>query len=377
MTRKWARWDTNTLLSAAAQLILSDQLTSQTGKEILQYLAHDFATGGTILNRQQFNGDTSAVYAQRISLDGGSDIAIGSTTQINWDLLGVSTADHFMRNFVVNILAEEKLGLGHSVGNNGNGAGNVPNRRESVFKFVETSAQITSSRYFDDGGTGQFDTDTNFTGFSVIDQAIARFASMREAFDPLTSNTNQHFNDWFSGATLDSIWNVSQIVGAFTAVMDDTINGGLLMTSVGTGFGSIDFNEIRPFNHLGSVAIWQTQRISTTDHQDWSGMAGSITGSVLQKIIARNATNQTFIDLVTGDASVSNTVSSTVPENENLNVYKTELTASDGLLTINGSLEATSSMNLPTVKQQPFCLVDSLSGVNKTSRTLRCEAYNT
>ncbi len=373
MTRKWARFDSQTLSALAGEINLTDQLTGESGKEHSQFISHQFAVGGTIQPRQQYNGDTATNYAARVALDGGIDFLATNLVEINWDLLGVQTADSMVNQTTINLSAQEKLLSGGSVGNNGNGAGNVPNRRENAYKWVNTSAQINASRLFDSAGTGNLDTDSNFTGFMPIDQAIARFASMREAFNPLTAEFKQHFQEWFSGATLPSIWTFA---GPGTSNMVDAINEGYQM-SVGTGTISTAFNnDGRSFDFLNSVCIWLGKRITTTNQNITYGMSDVSPGQASANawsIGSQTTTSTAFWVIATRDGSSSTLTITSVPVNNIFNSFKGELVGATLETTINGFLSNTVAATLPTAGMQPLFFVN---GVGKTGRARYCEAFN-
>jgi hypothetical protein len=374
MTRKWARFDSETLSSPADDLILTDQLSGETGKEHSEFLAHDFATGGTIFPRQQYNGDTASNYSARVSLDGAGDVAVGSVPQINWDVLGINPADHFVRQSTINLSAQEKLVMGNSMSGGIIGAGSAPFRRINAYKWVNTASQITSSRYFDAGGTGQFATTTNFAAFMAIDQAIARFASMRESFDPLTAEFKQHFIDWFSGATLDSIWNFS-FAGTASVAMTDAINEGLTVTA-SNGTGEINFNLIRPFEFNSSVfhATWRP--VSTTNQNIITGFSDSITFAAVPNTFNVGHSTSIFVNnwnIQTGDGTSNTNVSSSNTVNFVFNNWKLELLSASAEASVNGVLDSTVATNLPIFRLQPVFFAN---GVGKSGRIRYIEVFN-
>lgn len=97
---------------------------------------------GATASRMRFNNDTGNNYAWRYSDLGGTD---GTATNSNITVMhsGAPSVPYFFNTFIVNNSGNEKLGINHSVGVGTAGAGNAPNRLESVFKWVNTSSQIT------------------------------------------------------------------------------------------------------------------------------------------------------------------------------------------------------------------------------------------
>jgi len=356
MTRKWARFDSQTLSALAGEINLTDQLTGESGKEHTQFISHQFAVGGTIQPRQQYNGDTAANYAARVALDGGGDFTATNLVEINWDLLGNQQADSMVNQTTINLSAQEKLLSGGSVGNNGNGAGNVPNRRENAYKWVNTSAQINASRLFDSAGTGNFDTDSNFTGFEAIDQAIARFASMREAFQALNNPFNQRFVEWFSGSVLSSIWDQNSLFGSPVFAMVDDINEGFGISHDTTNPSQgaiIAGNTERPFDFDGCVMHTITRRVEANGNTQagWANRSDGDFGNTPDDSVKFQQTSlQTFIRFVTIRNLSTTVVLTTVPSDTIFHHVRQEMFGASATITIEGKLEATSVTDLPILK---------------------------
>jgi hypothetical protein len=100
-----------------------------------------YINGVTVDTGLTFNGDISASYARRWSDDGASDGTAVNGNNIQVDR-GNST--QFLNMFIVNNSANEKLGMYDTVTQNTAGAANSPQRRNLVFKWANTSSQITS-----------------------------------------------------------------------------------------------------------------------------------------------------------------------------------------------------------------------------------------
>ena len=88
------------------------------------------------------------------------------------------------------------------------------------------------------------------------------FPSVYEMTNPLTTVRKQHFWEYFSGATLNSRWaitNWNSVTGA--TAMADEVDGGLKLTTSGNR-SAIQFNDIRPFTHAGSGSevIWVAKK---------------------------------------------------------------------------------------------------------------------
>ena len=103
-----------------------------------------------------FNGDTGSNYAERRSLDGGSDTTAVSQPEI---VLGSNniTAPAFTVGHVSNLASKEKLVTGNINLQNTAGAGTAPQRSEYAGKWANTSNAI-STVTFKNYGTRQFDS---------------------------------------------------------------------------------------------------------------------------------------------------------------------------------------------------------------------------
>ena len=110
-----------------------------TAKKYLWVQAYINAT--TVDTGLTFNGDTGTNYARRWSDDGGTD---GTATGGNNIQVDRGNSTQFLNIFILNNSANEKLGMYHTGTQNTAGAANSPQRRELIFKWVNTSSQITS-----------------------------------------------------------------------------------------------------------------------------------------------------------------------------------------------------------------------------------------
>ena len=91
------------------------------------------------------NDDTGSNYANRDSKDGGAESTQTSASSINGgfndDLVTNSIGKTIM--YIMNIANKEKLVISDSVSGESAGDGTAPTRDENVFKWNNTSAQIT------------------------------------------------------------------------------------------------------------------------------------------------------------------------------------------------------------------------------------------
>lgn len=91
----------------------------------------------------QFNSDTSTNYADRYSYNGGADATDASNTAIKCCATATGNPQ-FIRVFINNIAAQEKLVIGHLIDQGTAGAANVSNRQELVGKWTNISNQIST-----------------------------------------------------------------------------------------------------------------------------------------------------------------------------------------------------------------------------------------
>ena len=129
-----------------------------TAKDNLMILAH--SVNGTQYMR--YNNDTGSNYANRRNEEGGTDSAQTSQTAISFTRN--AGEDMFIVGDLVNIAAQEKLGVYHQVSLNNAGAGNAPKRQEWGHKWTNTSNQITRVTMTSDSGNYSSDDEVVVLG---------------------------------------------------------------------------------------------------------------------------------------------------------------------------------------------------------------------
>ena len=105
----------------------------------------------------EFNSDTGNNYARRNEANGGTDTT--ATSQPHADMgygIGSNSHNKFFNSFIINNASKEKLMINHVTHSGGAGAGNAPERNESVTKWSNTSDQITQIKFqaIDSSGFG-------------------------------------------------------------------------------------------------------------------------------------------------------------------------------------------------------------------------------
>jgi hypothetical protein len=138
---------------------VSDTLSSGTftAKKYLWvqcYLKSNVATPTSKIRVGNNTVDSGTNYAERYSVDGGTDGTVGSIDELDAGVNIDAGESEFHNMFIINNASNEKLMIHHRVGNNsGTGAGTAPNRRENVFKWANTSNQINILQFKADSGT--------------------------------------------------------------------------------------------------------------------------------------------------------------------------------------------------------------------------------
>jgi len=141
-------------LGSAGDLLTSGTIPARKYLWIQYYFK---ATGGNAVDGITFNNSTGTEYAERRSFNDGAEF-----TQVNRLLFEpnggaiVSGNAAFVNLFMVNNSANDKLIIGHAVIQNTAGAANAPNRNEGVWKWDNTSAQITEVD-IDNAQAGSYD----------------------------------------------------------------------------------------------------------------------------------------------------------------------------------------------------------------------------
>lgn len=139
--------------ATASSTVTSISVASIPVRKYLRIILVAIPTGGTLNVGIRFNGDSGANYAERGSTNGAADVTGGSLNQVN-----TKTAVDANRQLTVgdfeNVLAQEKLGVMWSVIRGTAGAANAPERKDGVYKWANTAANITRVDAVDTGGVG-------------------------------------------------------------------------------------------------------------------------------------------------------------------------------------------------------------------------------
>lgn len=155
----WAKQDAVDLSGGAATTLTTSVFTPKLFMNIFGYGA-----GSVSFNPQIRVGDTTidtgSVYAGRRSFDGGADVTATSQTEIVIDGSSDSTPFFFVC-WAFNLGADEKLFIMNNVRQAAAGSANAPSRRQTVFKWVETTNQLDIEQLL--ASTGNLTTTTQLS----------------------------------------------------------------------------------------------------------------------------------------------------------------------------------------------------------------------
>lgn len=159
----WAKNGTPETLSGAADTLTISDLTSLTFNMLMGF---SIAGTGSPQMQTRFGNssiDTGNNYAYRRNRDGGADVTAPSDAAISiQNNVGLST-NGFYIGYIINLAAEEKLGVFFNCNQNTAGAGTAPTRQETVGKWVETSNQFNNAQLVNLTGSTDITTDSNIS----------------------------------------------------------------------------------------------------------------------------------------------------------------------------------------------------------------------
>ena len=164
----WAKNGTDTLSSG--NNVISN--TGMTKYKFNQIMTHITGGSATLVDFKGRVGDGSfdsgSNYASRESQNGSADATRTSASTFQSGLTGYGNANAPSLHIIygINISSEEKLFIEFAILQNTAGAGNAPNRYETIYKWVNTSAQYDQIEYINNSGD-TYDTDTNMSSLGT------------------------------------------------------------------------------------------------------------------------------------------------------------------------------------------------------------------
>ena len=187
----WAKNGTPSTLTGTADTLTISDLTAKTFNV---FLCHTLPSG-TVNNAFRIgNGtvDSGSNYAFRYNDLGAGDYAATSQTEmvIAQD---ASSDTRFIVFYMVNIAAQEKLGINFSVNSNTAGAGNAPFRTERVWKWANTSVQFNIAQTYNTNA-GDFNTGSNLSAIESEGTPVAVNIQNGTVFEETDTNKSYIFN---------------------------------------------------------------------------------------------------------------------------------------------------------------------------------------
>jgi hypothetical protein len=208
-------------------------------------------------------------------------------------------------------------------------------------------------------------------------------ASLYEQLFPLTTVMGQRMVETFTGDAVDTDrWGaIVQITGSSGAVtMNDSVDGGVKVSTGTNDEAILAFDDKRQFNHLASgfVAVTRTTTSNIAQGLNRTGIKYDNDGTFNagDLISMECGYSNSSISLFTGSASGFARTTSSITRDTNYHSYKGLINNSSATLTIDGVLECTTSTHLPTKKMQPF-IYNASGSVASSSDVTYLEAYNT
>lgn len=187
----------------------------------------------------------------------------------------------------------------------------------------------------------------------------------------------QRVVDEFSGDSLNERWLIT-LVGSATNAMDDTINGGVLLSSGATSdsASTINFDTISQYDYQSSrmIGIFKINQVSGGLNYH---LGFAETGSSHYAFIrARNVTSANF-HLLTRNTGTIGTTNTTIAYDTSVHSFMISQFTSKCILYIDGDLQVISTTNLPSAGQGLHATAQNPSNATNNSMNVRyIEAYN-
>ncbi len=173
------------------------------------------------------------------------------------------------------------------------------------------------------------------------------------------------FLDWFFGNAIKSYWtSVNNGAGGTSAMVQNAHNEGFEITTLaGLNDGlNFTFNDIRHYSQTGAVCIGIMRAVEGTDGLCFIGFHNeSATFDRFAEVGKDAPANANFV-IETQDGGALTTVASSIPHDTIFHRHKIELLSASAKYTLDGILEATATLTLPTVRLQPV-----FRGVNRVA----------
>ena len=234
----WGKAGSTTLSSAGDTLEISDLSANN-----FHIILTNTIASGALSTQATFDNDSGTKYAYRNSWDGSGDgtgVSKGNVQQ--WDGNNGSSTPQFVVSYLCNIDGEEVLGMYWGVDQNTAGAGTAPHRRETVYKFTDTT-QITRID-LNNSGAGSFDTDSNLSvlGSNITPASAVTFpTNVQEGSRAEITDTRKMYSfNTQSNVTesTDGSYTVLKFTGDATFTPTSSFNVEYLVVAGGGGSGA-------------------------------------------------------------------------------------------------------------------------------------------
>ena len=189
----------------------------------------------------------------------------------------------------------------------------------------------------------------------------------------------QHFVEWFSGSTIDSIWTQVDNTGTGTFSMVDAIDEGFgVISGTNTSDDSIlTMNNIQHYDNQNSVYIAVVRRVSALMGANWGVYGNDPTLPNREAAFLLDDTTRTNKSLHTASNVSAGDTQGSVPSDTNFTTVKLVLSSANVTMDINGVFDVTRTTTLPTIAMTPFvnrAFARSTGG--RESRVRYMEVYN-
>ena len=208
----------------------------------------------------------------------------------------------------------------------------------------------------------------------------------KSIYDQLNENgtvAKQRVVETFTGDAVDTDrWGaIVQITGSSGAVaMNDSVDGGLKLSTGANDEAILAFDDKRQFNHLacGFVAVTRTTTSNIAQGLNRTGIKHDNDGTFASGdlISMECGYSNSSISLFTGSASGFERTTSSITRDTNYHSYKGLISDGTATLTIDGVLECTTSTHLPTKRMQPF-IYSAGGSVASSAEINYLEVFNT
>ena len=194
--------------------------------------------------------------------------------------------------------------------------------------------------------------------------------------------SKQRFVENFSGDALDTDrWQQDGLNTNGTLVMQDSIDGGLLMSTGATSsnMAFMAFNGVKQYNQNGSIMIAVIKHGQVSGGESYTGLQDGTSQGTVDGAwsYVNDAWKGAYFNLNTQDNNSGSWTTSGVTSDTNWHTHKIVLTSSQASLQIDGNTTTTVSTNLPNERLQPSIGINTTANTNRTLNINYMECYNT